>query len=1029
MATRPRFAWLRTVVVLAALLGWVAPASAQYFGRNKVRYKAFHFEVMKTRHFDIYFYPQEEAAAKEAARMAERWYARYARVLDHQLRGPQPLILYADHTDFEQTNTIQGELGVGTGGVTEIIKRRIVLPLAGPLAETDHVIGHELVHAFQFDITSQGSSAATGGVPGATQLPPWFIEGMAEYMSLGPIDPNTAMWMRDAVARDRLPDITHLSDPKYFPYRWGQAFWAYVTGRWGDAAIGQLLRAAGRTGDASGAIQRVLNLSTADLSKEWHAALRAEYGPIIRETRPASAYGRELIAARGAANRQNVSPSLSPDGSKLLFMSGRGLFSIDLYLADAKTGAILRRVTRTALDPHFSNLEFINSSGAWAPDGRQFVFAAVSAGAPELVILDVDRNRIAREIRLPALGQIFSPSWSPDGDAIVFSATTGGLTDLFIYDLRTRQLKRLTDDAYADLQPVWSPDGREIAFVTDRGTTDLSTLAIGRYQLALYDVATGAIRTVETFPRGKSINPQWTPDGRGLYFVSDQNGISDIYRIEIGSGTITQITNLTGGVSGITALSPTLSVAADGKAMAFSVFQKGGEAIYLTDSPATLAGGPVGAPLAAVSPAMLPPANRQVGTLTALRDTPAFGLPAAAPAETSPYHPTLSLDHIGQPYLAVGADPFGTFVGGGLALFWSDMLANHSLAAAVQVGSSFSTGFVDSLKNTSALVSYQNQTHRWNWGGAVQQFPYVTGVFSNGVEQVNNSLVGVQQTTLLRQINRGFSAVTSYPFNPVMRVEFSGGYENATFDQVLQTNVYDLGTGALIGSQTQDEAVAGSLNLGSASAALVYDNSFFGATSPILGQRYRVQVTPTAGSLYYTSVLADYRRYFMPAQFYTIAARILHYGRYGTGAQDPRLVPLFIGYPDLVRGYDISSFQPSECRPTATDPCPSFDRLLGSRILVGNLELRFPLLRPFGNTEQPYGPIPIEAAIFTDGGVAWTARDAPTFAGGDRKPVGSAGFAFRVNVFGYAIAEFDIVRPFNRPGRGWMFEFGFSPGF
>lgn len=117
-----------------------APASAQYFGRNKVQYHTLKFEVLKTEHFDIYFYPG-----------AERWNARLERLFEHKLRGRQPLILYGSHADFEQTNVIGGELTEGTGGITEPLRRRIVLPLGGPLADTDHVIGHELVHAFQFD--------------------------------------------------------------------------------------------------------------------------------------------------------------------------------------------------------------------------------------------------------------------------------------------------------------------------------------------------------------------------------------------------------------------------------------------------------------------------------------------------------------------------------------------------------------------------------------------------------------------------------------------------------------------------------------------------------------------------------------------------------------------------------------------------------------------------------------------------------------------------------------------------------------
>src|SRR5213596_2630223 len=197
---------------------------------------------MKTEHFDIYFYPSEREGIDLAARLSERWLVRLSHVFGHELRGRQPLVLYASHPDFEQTNTIEGELGEGTGGVTEPLRRRIVLPLGGPLGDTDHVIGHELVHAFQFDITTMPGAPA--GQNGAERLPLWFIEGMAEYLSIGPTDPNTAMWLRDAAREEKLPSVDDLSNPKYFPYRWGQALWAYIGGRWGDEIIGEMLRTA-----------------------------------------------------------------------------------------------------------------------------------------------------------------------------------------------------------------------------------------------------------------------------------------------------------------------------------------------------------------------------------------------------------------------------------------------------------------------------------------------------------------------------------------------------------------------------------------------------------------------------------------------------------------------------------------------------------------------------------------------------------------------------------------------------------------
>jgi outer membrane protein assembly factor BamA len=102
---------------------------------------------------------------------------------------------------------------------------------------------------------------------------------------------------------------------------------------------------------------------------------------------------------------------------------------------------------------------------------------------------------------------------------------------------------------------------------------------------------------------------------------------------------------------------------------------------------------------------------------------------------------------------------------------------------------------------------------------------------------------------------------------------------------------------------------------------------------------------------------------------------------------------------------------------------------MGSRLMVGNLEFRFPLLRPFGASQRMYGPIPVEVALFADGGVAWSGGDKPSIFGGTRHGVGSAGIAFRVNLLGFAIGQFDIARPFQRPGRGWVFQFNLAPGF
>jgi outer membrane protein assembly factor BamA len=208
----------------------------------------------------------------------------------------------------------------------------------------------------------------------------------------------------------------------------------------------------------------------------------------------------------------------------------------------------------------------------------------------------------------------------------------------------------------------------------------------------------------------------------------------------------------------------------------------------------------------------------------------------------------------------------------------------------------------------------------------------------------------------------------------------------------------------------------------------VRDTTSFGPTSPVLGQRFRFEVAPTWGQLRMTNLTADYRQYFMPKQPVTFAARLMHFGRYGSGGEDDRLLPIFLGYSGLVRGYDPNSFEPGECTPDPDGSCPEFDRLLGSRIMVINGEVRAPAIGLFkGNLS--YGPIPIELFGFFDAGVAWTRNTKPSFAGGSRDWVSSAGFGARVNALGYLIAELNLARPLNREGRGWLFVFNLRPGF
>jgi len=1031
-ALRPRAPSRRWsgLLLLALLAGLTTPAAAQYFGRNKVQYESFDFQVLQTEHFDIHYYPEMRDAALLAGRMAERWYARLSRLLGHELGSRQPLIMYANHPHFEQTNALSGELGESTGGVTEVFKRRMVLPFAAGLKDTDHVLGHELVHAFQFDITGQGGNVQAGQFPGALRLPLWFIEGMAEYLTQGRDDPHTAMWMRDQT-RAKLPTILELGDAyRWFPYRYGQAVWAYLAGRYGDEIVGRLLQTAGRSNDPELAMSRILGADLRELSEQWHHALQETYEPLVDVTDAPSTYGTLVF---GSDDVLNTAPAISPDGSRIAFISSRDLFSLDVYIGDLATGKIVRKLTRTAVDPHFESLQFISSAGAWSPDGEQFILAGVSRGRPILSVIDVASGNHVREIRLPELGEIFTPAWSPDGRKIAFSALAGGLSDLFVYDLEREQLNRLTNDPFGDLQPVWSPDGRTLAWVTDRFTTNLQRLEYGEYQIGLYDVTSGASRQVPGFPTGKHLNPQWSADGASLFFIGDQNGVSNVYRVRLEDGALRQVTNLYTGISGITPTSPALSVAQNTDRAVMSVFTEGNTALYLVTDPAVLEGQDVRAPFATTSPQVLPPVEPIADQLAAMFADARTGLPDTAEFFSKRYGAGLSLDYIAQPQLAVGTGAYGTYVGAGAALYWSDMLGNRNLTTALQVNGGY--------KDITAILGYTNLRRRVNWGVFVTQVPYLASYYGYSEDFSGGQPLLLEQNYRFRQTNRDLTGVLAYPLNRAQRLEFSAGLRDIRFDAEIKTIVRDYVTGAKLDEFTESVPTGlPGITTGIASTALVYDQSLYGATGPILGQRYRLELSTSLGDLNYLGVLADYRRYVVPVRPFTLAGRIMHFGRYGSGGESGVLRELNIGYPGLVRGYSDNSFELRDCGPNPsfpTDPdlCPLYTRLLGSRFVMTNVELRFPLLGALGVGSGYYGFLPIEVVLFTDAGLAYwgsdldytSPDDRPFFFGGDRYPLVSSGVGARINLLGFAIIELDYAYAFQR--ERWIWQFGFVPGF
>ncbi|MFO7935369.1 MAG: BamA/TamA family outer membrane protein [Bacteroidales bacterium] len=989
------------VTILLLLLIPVQQAAAQYFGKNKVNYETFDFKIYRTPHFQIYHYLENEEKIEDFAQLAERWYERHQTILLDTFKRPSPLILYNDHADFQQTTVISSLIGVGTGGVTEGLRNRVVMPVKKSNAETNHVLGHEMVHVFQYHMFK---NIDTINFEAIGSIPLWMIEGLAEYMSIGTRDPHTAMWMRDAIMNDDIPtleDMTRKPD-LYFPYRYGHAFWSFIAANWGDRMIKPLLLGSGMAGYRR-AVDSLLGFSPDTLSMLWEEQLINTHQSHIRQ-RSGEPVGEKLF---GSPRAINISPSISPDGRYVIFLADRDVITIDFYLADVKEERIIRRLTRDVRDTHIDNYSYTESMGTWSPDSKKYALTLFSEGRKKLMIYGVGERMPLQTIEIGELEYFDNPAWSPDGKSILLAGLQQGQSDLYLYHLESGELEQLTDDFYSDQHPAWSPDGNRIVFISDRsGATDPEIVSFGKYRLCEYDLENGTVNVIPILNGVDIYSPQYAPDGNSIYFISAATGIRNLYRYDTGSGDLYRLSDFKTGVSSISELTPALSVARDTSMLAYVHYEKKGYSIYKA-SPEDFALVEADPDQVDLTAANLVPETRQNMPTVVDVNLDRYPLKEEARFELEPYKGKFGLEAISSVGVGVGFAQTTTAAQGGVSFLFSDMLKRNQLYLAARVNGR--------IIDAGGQAMYLNQKYRLNWGVSFSHIPsrFVRSFLTRDtIEDIPvTDLVQMEQRIFRDQL----SAFGIYPLSKKIRFEagISGSLYSFRIDSV---NYYYSGNAYLGENRVQLDA-PDPIRLYEAYVAYVGDNAYFGLTSPLRGYRYRLQVGRTEGETRFWSFIADYRRYFFFKPV-GIAFRAMHYGRYGEGDADYN--DIYLGYPYYVRGYTYSNLARQRC---PDNSCLDVNQITGSKMLVAGAELRIPFTGPQRLALIKLRYVYSDLVLFADGGLAWYDFNNIGFsfdpAGEEHIPVFSVGASIRINLFGALILEPYYAFPLQRENIGY----------
>jgi len=1043
------------IPVLAAALAaaFAPPLSAQTvpFGKNKIQYVNFDWQVLEGEHVDVYYYPEEEEIARLTLAYAEESYAFLERKFEHHPFRRIPLIVYASDQHFEQTNIFPGFIPEGVLGFTEYLKRRVALPFRGDYDQFRKTLRHELVHAFQLSKIEEIQRMHPRVRRPSPQRVHWFSEGLGEYWS-GEQTTQDDLFIRDVVLNGRLPTIGQFNASYSFAsYPLGAELHKYLSERFGEDYIVRVYEDYWKYQSFDEALSHILGVDLEVLSREWKYELEQRHFPLYADRAPLEVAARPVIT-----DGANYMPTIwVPRGDtipRLLFFSPRNGYT-NLYMTDLRRG---ERGVRTVLEGERSaEFERLHERDSRIDVNEHGVVAMASRYLERdaLVLYDLDARETVGRYQWPDLVGINSPAWAPDGERVVFEGlSTSGYSDLYVLEFETQERRAITDDRYMDEDADWSPDGREIVFVSDRTAFGKD----GSRNLFIYDVESGRTRYL-TYGHWIDRGPRWSNDGTRVAFSSDRGGIFDLYTVDRdGSGE--RVSEMAGA-----ALEP--HWLPDDRGLVFSGYSNGRLRIYEyelaegseLEAPLVALGEPAEAdpaPLGAERP-LSPMAPRGERLDEPDRRDFADGGAVAADPQSADDPATQPGTRGGAASGADGrlagvaaaqrgaADETPANAGGGgadgedstspealpVGWTWDDLSAPDVRAAErrpyrslSEIGLDFAggSGFVapglGSAQGAQFLLSDMLGDHILFGGVSAVQ----ADDFSDFIDRFSGSLLylnlahrlnfgagifrfsGLFQDVSLNQFEEesfGGFFIAAYPFSRFSRVELQVGIEKSR--RLDRADIFDLG----LTRRNTREDIRNLTRRGLLTTnvlSYVKDNTLWLPTGPIDGERYAVSFGLT--SCFSCTTISDVTENEVTrsavGENYSI---ILDYRRYirttlrsawalrGYAYLSDGEIPgrAVLGGPHAMRGY------------------PRFS-MAGSRVWLVNQEWRFPILDgvalgfPFGTIRLPG----VQGGAFTDIGQSWVEGHRP------EGTWGSYGLGLRTSFGGAFVLRLDLGKRF-----------------
>ena len=523
-----------------------AQKSREEFGKNRIQYRQFDWQYLSGENFDVYYYDARKGVAQDALEFLEAEFDRITDQIDYPPYFKTKIFLYNSLSDLRQSNVGLNKSLYKTGGETNFIKPYVEVAHLGTAQEFKEELLFKMSDLMINEMMYGGNLKDIFQSSILQNLPDWFVQGASLYVAKGwSIEMDD--YIRQLMHTRKASHATKLSG-KQAAYV-GQSIWNFITEKYGKSSMANILNYTRVTRNEEKSISLTLGITFHQLLIEWQHFYSEMEGAVAKSY----VVPDDSLYFTRQHNRTTefTTVKISPDGRNIAYAENdRGRYIVKVRsLENGRERTIISGGSKVINQ----RVDYRQPIIAWS-DANTLGVIAVKYGQYVFWLYDLStRTKLPRE--LEKFSNIRSFDFSANGRLVIMSADFEGKSDLFLLSTRRDRVKRLTNDLFDDFDPSFIPNSNRVVFSSNRTVDTLRSVTKAEFQqlsnnynLFIYDLdSTNLKLTRVTNTVSKDIMPIALDENNFLY-LTDQRGIVNLFKFNRATGIYSQVTNFSSSI-------------------------------------------------------------------------------------------------------------------------------------------------------------------------------------------------------------------------------------------------------------------------------------------------------------------------------------------------------------------------------------------------------------------------------------------------------------------------------------------------